>query len=112
MTNIQNENLNSQESQVLTVEGLNRQVRQLVEGNLGLVWVQGEISNFKAHTSGHHYFSLKDSKSQISAVMFRGFNSRLKFKIEDGLEVIVRGRISVFLVFLLLEWLCPQNPIW
>ncbi len=96
MTNIQNENLNSQESQVLTVEGLNRQVRQLVEGNLGLVWVQGEISNFKAHTSGHHYFSLKDSKSQISAVMFRGFNSRLKFKIEDGLEVIVRGRISVY----------------
>lgn len=96
MTNIQNENLNSQESQVLTVEGLNRQVRQLVEGNLGLVWVQGEISNFKAHTSGHHYFSLKDSKSQISAVMFRGFNSRLKFKIEDGLEVVVRGRISVY----------------
>lgn len=84
------------EAVVLTVEGLNRQIRQLIEGELGLVWVQGEISNFKAHTSGHHYFSLKDSKSQISAVMFRGHNSRLKFKPTDGLEVIVRGRVSVY----------------
>jgi exodeoxyribonuclease VII large subunit len=81
---------------VLTVEALNRQIRQLIEGDLGLVWVQGEISNFKAHTSGHFYFSLKDSKSQVSAVMFRGSNSRLKFKPTDGLEVIVRGRVSVY----------------
>lgn len=84
------------ETLILSVEQLNRQIRQLIEGELGLVWVQGEISNFKAHTSGHHYFSLKDSKSQISAVMFRGYNSRLKFKPIDGLEVIVRGRVSVY----------------
>jgi exodeoxyribonuclease VII large subunit len=84
------------ETAVLTVEGLNRQIKQLMEGELGLVWVQGEVSNFKAHTSGHFYFSLKDSKSQISAVMFRGYNSRLKFKPTDGLEVLVRGRISVY----------------
>ncbi len=84
------------EAVVLSVEQLNRHIRQLIEGELGLVWVQGEISNFKAHTSGHHYFSLKDSKSQISAVMFRGHNSRLKFKPTDGLEVIVRGRVSVY----------------
>ncbi len=81
---------------VLSVEQLNRQIRQLIEGELGLVWVQGEISNFKAHSSGHHYFSLKDSKAQVSAVMFRGFNSRLRFKPADGLEVIVRGRVSVY----------------
>ncbi|PIS11064.1 MAG: exodeoxyribonuclease VII large subunit [Bdellovibrio sp. CG10_big_fil_rev_8_21_14_0_10_47_8] len=81
---------------VLSVESLNRQIRQLIEGELGLVWVQAEISNFKAHTSGHFYFSLKDSKSQISAVMFRGYNSRLRFKPTDGLEVIVRGRVSVY----------------
>jgi exodeoxyribonuclease VII large subunit len=86
----------SDETAVLTVEGLNRQIKQLMEGELGLVWVQGEVSNFKAHTSGHFYFSLKDSKSQISAVMFRGYNSRLKFKPTDGLEVLVRGRISVY----------------
>lgn len=84
------------ETTVLSVEQLNRHIRQLIEGELDLVWVQGEISNFKAHSSGHFYFSLKDPKSQISAVMFRGFNSRLKFKPVDGLEVIVRGRVSVY----------------
>ncbi len=84
------------ETKILSVEELNRQIRQLIEGQLSLVWVQGEISNFKAHTSGHYYFSLKDAKSQISAVMFRGHNSRLKFKPTDGLEVIVRGRVTVY----------------
>lgn len=84
------------ESQVLTVEQLNRHIRQLIEGELSLVWVQGEISNFKAHTSGHYYFSLKDAKSQISAVMFRGHNSRLKFRPTDGLQVLVRGRVTVY----------------
>lgn len=81
---------------ILTVEQLNLTIKQLLEGQVGTVWVQGEISNFKAHSSGHFYFSLKDSRSQISAVMFRGFNSRLKFKPTDGTEVIVRGRISVY----------------
>lgn len=84
------------EARVLSVEQLNFQIKQLLEGEMGQIWVQGEISNFKAHTSGHFYFSLKDSKSQVSAVMFRGFNSKLKFKVTDGLEVIVRGRISVY----------------
>lgn len=81
---------------VLSVEQLNLSVKQILEGQIGQVWVRGEISNFKAHTSGHFYFSLKDAKSQISSVMFRGNNARLKFKPADGLEVIVRGRISVY----------------
>lgn len=84
------------EKPVLSVEQLNLQIKQILEGEFGQFWVQGEISNFKSHTSGHYYFSLKDAKSQISAVMFRGFNSKLKFKPTDGLEVIVRGRISVY----------------
>lgn len=84
------------EAKILSVEDLNRRIRQLIEGELPLVWVQGELSNFKAHTSGHFYFSLKDAKSQISAVMFRGYNSRLKFKPTDGLEVIIRGRVTVY----------------
>ena len=88
--------LESSEPQVLTIEELNLSIKQLLEGQLSLIWVRGEISNFKAHTSGHYYFSLKDAKSQISAVMFRGHNSRLKFKPTDGMEVIVRGRISVY----------------
>ena len=81
---------------ILTVEQLNLTIKQLLEGEIGSIWVKGEISNFKAHTSGHYYFSLKDSRSQISAVMFRGHNSRLKFKPTDGMEVIVKGRISVY----------------
>ncbi|MFN8846976.1 MAG: exodeoxyribonuclease VII large subunit [Bdellovibrionales bacterium] len=85
-----------EQNSVLSVEQLNLTIKQLLEGQIATVWVQGEISNFKAHTSGHYYFSLKDAKSQISAVMFRGNNSRLKFKPTDGMEVVARGRISVY----------------
>lgn len=81
---------------VLTVEQLNLRIKQLLEGQMISIWLRGEISNFKAHSSGHFYFSLKDAKSQISAVMFRGFNSKIKFKVHDGLEVLVKGRISVY----------------
>ena len=86
----------SRDSVVYSVEQLNAHIRQTLEGNLGIVWLQAEISNFKPHSSGHFYFSLKDSKAQISAIMFRGFNSKLKFKPHDGLEVIIRGRITVY----------------
>ena len=58
--------------------------------------MQGEISNFKPHSSGHFYFSIKDAKSQISAIMFRGFNSKLKFKPTDGLQVLIRARVTVY----------------
>lgn len=84
------------DSTVLSVEQLNLQIKQILEGQMHLLWVRGEISNFKKHTSGHFYFSLKDAKSQISAVMFRGNNARLKFLPQDGMEVIVRGKISVY----------------
>ncbi|MFN8945064.1 MAG: exodeoxyribonuclease VII large subunit [Pseudobdellovibrionaceae bacterium] len=84
------------QSKPLSVEQLNLQIKQLMEGNFATVWVKAEISNFKPHSSGHFYFSLKDQKSQISAVMFRGYNSKLKFRPEDGMEVVVRGRISVY----------------
>jgi exodeoxyribonuclease VII large subunit len=84
------------EAAVLTVEQLNLRIKQLLEGQMISIWLRGEISNFKAHTSGHFYFSMKDAKSQISAVMFRGFNSKIKFKVHDGLEVLVKGRISVY----------------
>lgn len=81
---------------VLTVSGINTLLKTQIEDQFASVWVRGEISNFKAHTSGHHYFSLKDDKAQISAVMFKGFNSRLKFNPESGMEVIVRGRVTVY----------------
>jgi exodeoxyribonuclease VII large subunit len=62
----------------------------------GIIWIQGEISNFKRHTSGHMYFALKDDRAQLKAAFFRNSNIYLKFRPEDGLEVLVRGRISVY----------------
>jgi len=82
--------------QIFSVEQVNNILRGLIETNIGTIWIKGEISNFKPHSSGHFYFSLKDSKAQISAMMFRGHNSKLKFKPHDGLEVIVRGKITVY----------------
>ena len=84
------------EPKVLSVYELNKWIKNILEGEFPLVWIKGEISNFKAHTSGHHYFSLKDSKAQITAVMFKGFNQQLKFKPHDGMEVLVRGKITVY----------------
>ncbi len=81
---------------VLTVSELTRQIKQLLEANHASVWVTGEVSNFHNHSSGHFYFTLKDKGAQISAVMFRGSNRLLKFQIEDGLELIANGRISVY----------------
>lgn len=86
----------SQDPEIISVSDLNKMVRGQLETKFNLIWVKGEISNFKAHTSGHFYFSLKDSKAQVSAVMFKGFNQGLKFKPTDGLEVIVRGKITVY----------------
>ena len=86
----------SKEPDVMTVSELNKQIKNSLEGQFPLFWLKGEISNFKAHTSGHFYFSLKDSKAQISAVMFRGFNGQLRFRPEDGMEVLVRGKVTVY----------------
>ncbi len=60
------------------------------------VYLKGEISNFKSHSSGHFYFSLKDDKSKINAIMFKNQNSKLKFTPTDGMKVLVKGRISIY----------------
>jgi len=67
------------EPAILTVSALNKLIRRQLEDEFSTLWLRGEISNFKAHPSGHFYFSLKDKDAQISAVMFRGFNSQLRF---------------------------------
>lgn len=90
------ESKGTDENTVMSVSQINSLIRGQLESEFSLIWVQGEISNFKAHTSGHHYFSLKDKKSQINCVMFRGYNSKLKFRPETGMEVIIRGKISVY----------------
>ena len=81
---------------VYTVTDLNREARQLLETSFASVWVEAEISNFKWHTSGHMYLTLKDEKSQISAVFFSRLNQRVKFRLEDGLKVLAGGRISLY----------------
>jgi len=80
----------------LTISEINAAAREMLERAFPDTWVQGEISNFKAHSSGHFYFSLKDARAQISAVMFRGNNTHLRFKPADGLSVLARGRVSLY----------------
>lgn len=84
------------ESSVYSVGDLNRAIKNHLEGEFPLIWIKGEISNFKPHSSGHFYFSLKDDRAQVSAVMFKGFNRHIKFKPKDGMEVIVRGKVTVY----------------
>lgn len=82
----------------MTVAELNEYIKMLLEGNpvLGDVWVQGELSGVKLYASGHLYFSLKDGDSVISAVMFRGQMSRMEFRPEDGMRVLLHGRVSAY----------------
>lgn len=92
----ESENFEAEQPAVLSISQLNSLIRENLEGQFANLWIQGEVSNFKAHSSGHWYFSLKDNTSQISAVMFRGLNSKVKFRPEDGMELLVRGRITVY----------------
>lgn len=82
----------------ITVSQLNKYLKFKFDGdpNLNNIFLKGEISNFKAHTRGHLYFTIKDEGSRINAVMFASNASKLKFDLEDGMKVLVRGRVSVY----------------
>ena len=82
--------------EVWTVTQITRRVKNLLETDIGHVYIAGEISNFRVSPAGHSYFTLKDEHSQISAVMFKGKLSRLRFEPENGLEVIINGLVSVY----------------
>ncbi|HEX9544971.1 MAG TPA: exodeoxyribonuclease VII large subunit [Pyrinomonadaceae bacterium] len=84
------------ERRPLTVSELTAAVRTALEARFGSVWVEGEISNFKAHSSGHWYFTLKDEAAQLRAKCFRSANTRIRFRPADGLHVRARGRLSVY----------------
>ena len=81
---------------LLTVSELTKQIRSNLEKQFPSVWVEGEISNLRCPSSGHQYLTLKDQGSQIRAVLFRGQAQRLKFTLQEGLEVIVLGRLTVY----------------
>ena len=84
------------ERRPLTVSELTSQVRGALENRFASVWVEGEISNFKAHRSGHWYFTVKDESAQLRATCFRGVNHRIRFRPSDGLQVRARGRLTVY----------------
>jgi exodeoxyribonuclease VII large subunit len=84
------------ERKIWSVHDLVAAVRTRLESEYSDTWVEGEISNFRAHDSGHLYFSLKDENSQIRAVMFRSQARLLRFRPENGMHVILRGRVTVF----------------
>ncbi len=86
----------SEERQILSVSQLVESVKLQLESNFQDLWVRGEISNFKTPRSGHSYFTLKDSDAQIRAVCFRMRNRLLKFRPQDGMDVIARGSVSVY----------------
>ena len=84
------------ERRPLTVSELTELVRKAIEARFASVWVEGEISNFKAHSSGHWYFTIKDEGAQLRAKCFRSANSRIRFRPTDGLHVRARGRLTVY----------------
>lgn len=81
---------------ILSVAELNAEVNQLLNQGFPLLWVEGEISNLVRPSSGHLYFSLKDNKSQIRSAMFRNRNMKLSIKPENGMKVLVRGRVGLY----------------
>lgn len=83
-------------AEILSVTQLTREIREVLEGRIGSVWVEGEISNHRLQTSGHQYFTLKDAGSQLSCVFFRGAAARSYARIQDGALMQVHGEISVY----------------
>lgn len=89
-----NDEVNSKK--VYTVTEITRLIKNELEKAFPELWIEGEISNFHRHHSGHLYFTLKDEKSQLRTVMFRSEAEKVVFEIKDGLQVICRGRINVY----------------
>src|SRR5439155_21070488 len=85
-----------QTAKVFTVSELTRSIRGTLETKFGAVWVQGEMSNYKLHASGHQYFTLKDARAQIACVIFRNSMPPLRQPLVDGAQVHVYGNVSVF----------------
>lgn len=81
---------------IYTVSRLNRQARLLLEGEMGAVWLTGEISNLATPGSGHWYFSLKDNQSQLRCAMFRGNNRNVTFRPKDGDQVLIFGKVTLY----------------
>ena len=84
------------EREIITVTQLNRRAKQLLETHLPLLWVEGELSNVSIPSSGHWYFTLKDSDAQVRCAMFRNRNMTVRFKPQQGQHVLLRARVSLY----------------
>jgi exodeoxyribonuclease VII large subunit len=84
------------ERRVYSVAEITREIKVDLENRFPALWVEGEISNFKRHASGHLYFSLKDAEAQIACVMWRGRNQNLRFQPQDGMKVLAFGDVTVY----------------
>ena len=84
------------ERDIYSVSRLNQEARLLLEQGFPRIWLEGELSNVSRPSSGHLYFTLKDARAQIRAAMFRSRNQAIRFRPEEGLQVLVRGRISLY----------------
>ena len=87
---------NVKEKHIYTVSEINRYIRMILEDSFPAVWIEGEITNFVLHSSGHMYFSLRDAGSVLKCAMFKRSNEKLKFRPKDGMKVIAFGKISVY----------------
>lgn len=87
---------NNTAREILSVSQLNRKAKMLLETHLPLLWVEGEISNFARPSSGHWYFTLKDAKAQVRCAMFRNANQRVRFVPQQGQQVLIRARVSLY----------------
>lgn len=83
-------------TEAFTVTEITKHIKNILEGTTQPVWIKGELSNFKHHSSGHMYFSLKDEKSRIRCVFFKRFNSYLRFTPENGMMALCYGKITVY----------------
>ena len=88
--------LNTPSNNIYNISTLNNEIKRLLEGNFGRVWVNAEISNFVAASSGHWYFTLKDARSQIKCAMFKGKNRTVKFRPQNGQQIMVKANVSVY----------------
>ena len=87
---------NTEQSQIYSVSKLTREIKELIEDKFPFIWLTGEISNLSKPASGHCYFTLKDSKSQISSVLFRGQSQNLNFVLKNGMQITGFGRIALY----------------
>jgi len=103
----------SSQRRIYTISDITSDIKRLLEDTFPLIWVTGEISNFRRPASGHYYFALKDSKAQINAVIFRNQSRNLGFDPEDGMQITGLGRVSVYeprgTYQLILEYLEPRG---